>query len=68
MSTQYEVQMQGKMSIFMRKPAFCICQNTVAFATKIVLSLFFINQKFQASSYLVWLVLVPVGFLMTQLK
>ena len=53
----------------MRKPAFCICENkgadhlrcnreaisAVVFATRIVQSLYFINPKFQASSYLLWL-------------
>ena len=45
-----------------RKPTFCICKNKAAdqlrgisafiFATRIVQSLFFLNPKFQASSYL----------------
>ena len=49
----------------MRKPAFCICENKAAdqlklisafvFATQIVQSLFFLNPKFQAPSYLLWL-------------
>ena len=45
------------MSLVMRKPAFCICENKDAFvfATQIVKSLFFLNQKFHASSYLLWL-------------
>ena len=54
---------------FLRKPAFCICENKDAdqlcgnrtadqrlfFATKIVQSLCFLNPKFQASSHLMWL-------------
>ena len=58
------------MSLVMRKPAFCICENKDAdqlrgnraklisafvFATQIVLSLLYVNPKFQASSHLVWL-------------
>ena len=64
------------MSLVMRKPAFCICENKGAvqlavteklisafvFATQIVQSLFFLNPKFQASSHLRWLYsLVCVG-------
>ena len=59
----------NKMSLVMRKPAFCICENTTqisfavtaklisafVFATRIVQSLCFLNQKFQASSHLLWL-------------
>ena len=58
------------MSRVMRKPAFSIYAKTkpqisftvtaklisaFVFATKIVLSLFFLNPKFQASSHLLWL-------------
>ena len=50
----------------MRKPAFCIYENKDAdqlrgnlcafvFATPIVKSFYFLNPKFQASSYLLWL-------------
>ena len=53
----------------MRKTAFCICENkdtdqlrgnreadhAFVFATWIVQSLFYLNPKFQASSYLLWL-------------
>ena len=50
----------GHMSRFMRKPAFCICENKDAdqlisafvFAAWIVQSLYFLNPKFQASSHL----------------
>ena len=49
-------------SHIVRKPAFCICENKDAdqlrafvFATRIVQSLYFLNTKFQASSYLLWL-------------
>ena len=52
----------------MRKPALCICENNDAdqlrgtaklisafvFATRIVQSLYFLNTKLQASSYLLW--------------
>ena len=57
------------LSQIMRKPTFCICENIDAdpsavtaklisafvFATQIVQSLFFLNPKYQASSYLLWL-------------
>ena len=59
------------LSLVMRKPAFCICENKDAdqlcddreaelirafvFATLIVQSLYFLNRKFQASSHLPWL-------------
>ena len=57
------------MSLVMRKPAFCICENKEAdqlavtaklisafvFATWIVQSIYFLNTKFQASSHLLWL-------------
>ena len=58
------------------KPAFCICENkeqisfavtaklirTFVFATRMVQSLFFLNPKFQVTSYLLWLhSLVCVG-------
>ena len=50
------------MSLVMRKPAFCICENkdtklisAVVFAIRIVQSLFYLNLKFQASSHLLWL-------------
>ena len=54
------------MSLVMRKPAFCICENKDAdqfarliiafvFTTGIVQSFFFLNPKFQASSHLLWL-------------
>ena len=66
----------NKISLVMRKPAFCICekktQNSFAvtaklisafvFATRIVQSLCFLYTKFQASSHLAWLYsLVCVG-------
>ena len=65
-----------QMSLVMRKPAFCICENKDAdqlrgnreadqrlcFATRIVKYLYFLNPKFQASSHLLWLYsLVCVG-------
>ena len=62
-----------KLSLVMRKPAFCICEqrrrsasakliSAFVFATWIVQSLFYLNWKFQASSYLRWLYsLVCVG-------
>ena len=54
------------MSLVMRKPAFCICENkdtdqlrcnceAFVFAIWIVQSLYYLNPKFQASSHLVWL-------------
>ena len=57
------------MSLFMRKLAFCLCKNKGAdqlrghreadqrlgFGTRIVQSLYFLNQKFQASSHLLLL-------------
>ena len=57
------------MSLFMRKPDFCICENKNAdqlrgnrkadqrlcFPTRTVQSLYLLNPKFQASSYLLWL-------------
>ena len=57
------------MSLVMRKPAFCICENKDAdqlrgfaklisafvFATWIVQSLRYLKPKFQASSQLLWL-------------
>ena len=58
------------MSLVMRKPAFCICENKDAdqlrgnreadqrlcfFARYIEQSLFYLNPKFQASSHLLWL-------------
>ena len=67
------------MSLVVRKPAFCICENKDAdqlrsncltaqlisafvFATRIVQSHYFLNPKFQGSSYLLWLYsLVCVG-------
>ena len=65
------------MSLVMRKPDFCICENKDAdqlrsntaqlisafvFAIRIVRSLFYLNPKFQASSYILWLYsLVCVG-------
>ena len=47
----------------MRKPAFCICENKDAdqlisafvFAIRIVQFLYYLNPKFQTSSYLLWL-------------
>ena len=66
-----------QMSLVVRKPAFCICENKDAdqlrgnreadqrlcfFATRIVQSLYFLNTKFQASSHLLWLYsLVCIG-------
>ena len=64
------------MSLVMRIPAFCVCENKDAdqlrcdrelisafvFATRIVHSFFFLDTKFQASSHLMWLYsLVCVG-------
>ena len=63
------MQMQADMSLVMRKPAFCICENKDAdqprgnreadqrlcFATQIVQSLYFLNPKFQVSSHVLWL-------------
>ena len=60
---------ENYMSHVMRKTALCICENKAAdqlcgiaqlisafvFATQIIQSLFFLNLKFQASSYLLWL-------------
>ena len=57
------------LSLVMRKPAFCICENKDAdqlrgtaklisafvFAIQIVQSLFFLNPKFLASSHPLWL-------------
>ena len=57
------------MSLVVRKPAFCICENKDAdqlrgnreadqrpcFATQIQQTLYFLNSKFQASSHLLWL-------------
>ena len=57
------------MSLVMRKPAFCICENKDAdqprgnreadqrlfFATQIVQSLYFLNTKFKVFNYLLWL-------------
>ena len=64
------------MSLVMRKPDFCICENKDAdqlavtaklicvfvFAIRIVQSLYYLHPKFQASSHLLWLYsLVCVG-------
>ena len=53
---------QYNLSLVMRKPAFCICENKDAdqlrafvFATRIVQPLYFLNPKFQVSSHLLWL-------------
>ena len=60
-----------EMSCIMRKPALCICKNkdtdqlpsyaklinAFVFATQIVQSLYFLNPKFQASSYMYLLLL-----------
>ena len=53
------------MSLVLRKPAFCICENKDAvtaqlisafvFATWIVQSLFYLNPECQASNHLLWL-------------
>ena len=57
------------LSLVMRKPALCICENTDAdqlrrnreadqrlcFATQIVQSLYFLSPKFQVSSHPLWL-------------
>ena len=56
------------LSLVMRKPPFCKCENKDAdqlisafvFAIRTVPSLFYLNPKFQASSYLLWLY-SPVG-------
>ena len=51
-----------KMSLVMRKPAFCICENKDADQLRGSRSLSYLNPKFQASSHLVWLYsLVCVG-------
>ena len=73
----------------MRKPTFCICENkgvdsckvtvhvqlisAFAFATSIVQSLYFLNLKFQASSYLLRLYSAvcfgtKTGFVVTRLN
>ena len=55
---------RNHMSRVVRKPVLYICENKDAdklrisafvFATRIVKSLYFLNPKFQAFSYLVWL-------------
>ena len=54
------------MSLVVRKPAFCICENKDAdqtaklisafvFAIRIVNFLYYLNPKFQALSHLLWL-------------
>ena len=51
------------MSLVMRKPAFCICENknpdqligAFVFVIRIVQSVYYLNPKFQASSHLLWL-------------
>ena len=64
-----KIHMIIRMSLVMRKPAFCICENKDAvqlrgnreadpvfvFTTQIVQSLYYLNPKFQASSHLLWL-------------
>ena len=59
----------AQMSLVVRKPAFCICENKDAdqlrgksklispfvFATQIVQSLYFLNPKFHASCHLLWM-------------
>ena len=55
--------MEEHLSLVMRKPAFCICENKDAdqlrgkvtafvFATQIVQSLYYLNPKFQASRHI----------------
>ena len=60
-----------KLSLVMRKPAFCICENkdadqlvasvtaqlisTFVFTKRIVQFLYYLNPKYQASSHLLWL-------------
>ena len=68
--------LQQYLSLVMRKTAFCICETKMqiscavtaqlisafVFAIQIVQSLYLLNPKFQASSYLLWLYsLVCVG-------
>ena len=53
------------LSLVVRKPAFCICENKDAnqlrsncvfvFAIRIVQSLYYLNPKFQAFSHFLWL-------------
>ena len=72
----YSINSILNLSLVMRKPVFCICENKDAdqlrgnseadqlfvFATWIVQSLFYLNPKFQASGYLLWFYsLVCVG-------
>ena len=66
---RFDKGINPKLSLVVRKPFFCICENKDAdqlrgnreadkrlvFATRIVLSLYFLNAKFQASSHLLWL-------------
>ena len=61
---QRENESMYHMSLVMRNPAFCICENkdadqqlisAFAFAARIVQFLYFLNPKFQASRHLMWL-------------
>ena len=68
-NTEMRLEHNAHLSLVMRKPAFCICENKDAdqlrgnreadqrlvFATRIVQSLYYLNPKFQASSHLLWL-------------
>ena len=65
----HQMFIAASMSHVMRKPDFCICEkkaqisfmvtvkliSAFVFATWIVQSLYFVNQKFLASSHLLWL-------------
>ena len=65
----YTCSGRNSVSLVMRKPFFCICENkdadqlhsnaqlisALVFATRIEESLFFLDPKFQASIYLLWL-------------
>ena len=74
--TSLDVAGRHYLSLVMRKPVICICENKNAeqlrgnreadqrifFATRLEQSLYFLNPKFQASSHLLWLYsLVCVG-------
>ena len=61
----YALTVEGNMSLALRKPDFCICENKAAdqfcglisgfvFATWIVQSLYFLNPKFLASCHPLW--------------
>ena len=68
-SCDLPLRVSGNMSLVMRKPDFCICENKTqisfavtaklisafVFAARKVQSLFFLTTNFQASSHLLWL-------------